>query len=299
MKYLLAILFVVFIKDAFSQDLYARVQVLSPPQLQNNNRRALDALSLTISDFLNTRQWSANALQVPERIECNFVITITEWDGSSNFKAEAQIQSSRPVYGTSYNSTVLNINDKDFDFVYTEGQALEFSEQNYLNNLSSLLGFYAYVITGMDYDTFSKFGGTSYYNKAQIVLNNSQSSPNKGWKAFENLKNRYWLIENLQNKAYNPIREGLYTFHRQGLDIMSENVSKGRKAILSLLPQLQKIDKQKQGSIINQLFFTAKADEFVNIFGLADPQDRVKAFNILSDVDPANVSKYESLKKTK
>jgi hypothetical protein len=299
MKYFLALLFIVFVKDAFSQDLYARVQVLSPPQLQNNNRRALDALSLTISDFLNTRQWSANALQVPERIECNFVITITEWDGSSNFKAEAQIQSSRPVYGTSYNSTVLNINDKDFDFVYTEGQALEFSEQNYLNNLSSLLGFYAYVITGMDYDTFSKFGGTSYYNKAQIVLNNSQSSPNKGWQAFENLKNRYWLIENLQNKAYNPIREGLYTFHRQGLDIMSENVSKGRKVILSLLPQLQKIDKQKQGSIINQIFFTAKADEFVNIFGLADPQDRVKAFNILADIDPANVSKYESLKKNK
>ncbi|MDB5118978.1 MAG: hypothetical protein JWN56_196 [Sphingobacteriales bacterium] len=298
MKYLFIILFTLIANDVFSQDIYARVQI-SAPQLQNTNQRTLEALSLSITDFLNTRQWSNNKLQVSERIECNFIITITEWDGSSSFKAEAQIQSSRPVFGTSYNSTVLNINDKDFDFIYSEGQAVEFSDQNYINNLSSLLGFYAYVIVGMDYDTFSKFGGTAYYNKAQVVLNNTQSSPNKGWKAFENLKNRYWLIENLQNRAYNPIRETLYTFHRQGLDVMSENLTKGRKTIISTLSQLQKIDKQKQGSILNQLFFTAKSDEFVNILLSADPQDKVKAYNILSEIDPANTSKYESLKKLK
>ncbi|MDB5014478.1 MAG: hypothetical protein JWQ25_2680 [Daejeonella sp.] len=298
MKYLFIILFSLFAQHVFSQDIYARVQIAAP-QLQNTNQRTLDALSLSISDFLNTRKWSNNNLQVAERIECNFIITITEWDGSSSFKAEAQIQSSRPIFGTSYNSTVLNINDKDFDFIYSEGQAVEFSDQNYINNLSSLLGFYAYVIVGMDYDTFSKFGGTTYYNKAQVVLNNTQSSPNKGWKAFENLKNRYWLIENLQNRAYNPIRETLYTYHRQGLDVMSENLNKGRKTIMSTLSQLQKIDKQKQGSILNQLFFTAKADEVVNILRSAEPQDKVKAFNILSEVDPANTSKYESLKKLK
>ena len=298
MKYLFLLFFAVLAKGAFSQDIYARVQIAAP-QLQNTNQRTLDALSLSITDFLNTRQWSGNNLQVSERIECNFIITITEWDGSSSFKAEAQIQSSRPIFGTSYNSTLLNINDKDFDFIYSEGQAVEFSDQNYINNLSSLLGFYAYVIVGMDYDSFSKFGGTAYYNKAQAVLNNTQSSPNKGWKAFENLKNRYWLIENLQNRAYNPIRETLYTYHRQGLDVMSDNLGKGRKAIISTLSQLQKIDKQKQGSILNQLFFTAKADEFVNILRSADPQDKVKAYNILSEIDPANAAKYESLKKPK
>lgn len=298
MKYLFIILFIFLAQDLFSQDLYARVQIAAP-QIQNTNQKTLDALSLSISDFLNTRKWSSNNLQVTERIECNFIITITEWDGSSSFKAEAQIQSSRPIFGTSYNSTLLNINDKDFDFTYSEGQAVEFSDQNYLNNLSSLLGFYAYVIVGMDYDTFSKYGGTAYFNKAQAVLNNTQSSPNKGWKAFENLKNRYWLIENLQNRAYNPIRETLYIYHRQGLDVMSENLNKGRKTIMSTLALLQKVDKQKQGSILNQLFFTAKADEFVNILRTADPQEKVKAFNILSEVDPANTSKYESLKKLK
>lgn len=298
MRYLFIILFTLLATRTFSQDIYARVQIAAP-LLQNTNERTLDALSLSISDFLNTRKWSSNNFQVSERIECNFIITITEWDGSSSFKAEAQIQSSRPIFGTSYNSTVFNINDKDFDFIYSEGQAVEFSDQNYINNLSSLLAFYAYVIVGMDYDTFSKFGGTDYYNKAQVVLNNTQSSPNKGWKAFENLKNRFWLIENLQNRAYNPIRETLYTYHRQGLDVMSDNLTKGRKAIISTLSQLQKIDKQKQGSILNQLFFTAKADEFVNVLRSADPQDKVKAYNTLSEIDPTNASKYESLKKVK
>lgn len=298
MRYLFIILFTLLATRTFSQDIYARVQIAAP-LLQNTNERTLDALSLSISDFLNTRKWSSNNFQVSERIECNFIITITEWDGSSSFKAEAQIQSSRPIFGTSYNSTVFNINDKDFDFIYSEGQAVEFSDQNYINNLSSLLAFYAYVIVGMDYDTFSKFGGTDYYNKAQVVLNNTQSSPNKGWKAFENLKNRFWLIENLQNRAYNPIRETLYTYHRQGLDVMSDNLTKGRKAIISTLSQLQKIDKQKQGSILNQLFFTAKADEFVNVLRSADPQDKVKAYNTLSEIDPTNASKYENLKKVK
>ena len=298
MRYLFIILFTLLATRTFSQDIYARVQIAAP-LLQNTNERTLDALSLSISDFLNTRKWSSKNFQVSERIECNFIITITEWDGSSSFKAEAQIQSSRPIFGTSYNSTVFNINDKDFDFIYSEGQAVEFSDQNYINNLSSLLAFYAYVIVGMDYDTFSKFGGTDYYNKAQVVLNNTQSSPNKGWNAFENLKNRFWLIENLQNRAYNPIRETLYTYHRQGLDVMSDNLTKGRKAIISTLSQLQKIDKQKQGAILNQLFFTAKADEFVNVLRSADPQDKVKAYNTLSEIDPTNASKYESLKKVK
>jgi hypothetical protein len=276
--------------------LNARVQLLAP-QLANSNKRVLDILEASIKDFLNNKRWSADALQPQERIDCNFVITITDWDGSSNFKAEAQIQSNRPVFNSSYSSTLLNISDKDFDFTYSEGQPLDFSEQNYIGNLSSLLAFYAYIITGMDYDTFSKFGGTPYFEKAQTVLNNAQTAPNGGWKAFENLRNRFWLIENLTNKSYNPIRESLYIYHREGLDVMAENQSKGRKAVLSVIPQLQKIDKQKQGSILNQIFFTAKADEIINILGAAEPQEKIKAYNALSVIDPANSLKYEILKK--
>jgi len=296
MKYLLFFSFLIISQAVHSQDLNARVQILAP-QLANSNKRVLDILEASIKDFLNNKRWSADALQPQERIDCNFVITITDWDGSSNFRAEAQIQSNRPVFNSAYSSTILNISDKDFDFTFSEGQPLDFSEQNYINNLSSLLAFYAYIITGMDYDTFSKFGGTPYFEKAQTVLNNAQTAPNSGWKAFESLRNRFWLMENLMNKSFNPLRESLYVYHRDGLDVMAENQSKGRKAILSVIPQLQKIDRQKQGSILNQIFFTAKADEIINILSAAEPQEKMKAYSALSVIDPSNSLKYEILKK--
>jgi hypothetical protein len=296
MKYLIFFCLLIGSLSVHSQDLNARVQILAP-QIANSNKRILDILESSIKDFLNNKRWSADALQPLERIDCNFVITITDWDGNSNFKAEAQIQSNRPIFNSSYSSTILNISDKDFGFTFSEGQPLDFSEQNYINNLSSLLAFYAYIITGMDYDTFSKFGGTPYFEKAQIVLDNAQAAPNTGWKAFENLRNRFWIMENLMNKSFNPIRESLYTYHREGLDVMAENQIKGRKAILSVIPQLQKIDRQKQGAILNQIFFSAKADELIKILSAAEPQDKVKAYNALSVIDPANSLKYEILKK--
>lgn len=281
-----------------AQDLNTRVQILSP-QIQNPNQRIFTVLETSIRDFMNNRKWSANSLQAQERIDCNMVITISSWDGSGSFKAEAQIQSSRPVYGTSYNTTVLNINDKDFDFNYSEGQPMDYTDQSYTNNLTSLLAFYAYVITGIDYDTFSKNGGTPYFNRAQLVVNNAQNAPNKGWKAFENLRNRFWLVENLLSRTYAPVRESYYEYHREGLDVMAGNKQKGEKAIQGILPKLQKIDKQKQGSMLPQLFFTAKADEMVQILSSSSPQDRIKAYNLLAEIDPANVSKYDALKNVK
>ncbi|HEY0055150.1 MAG TPA: DUF4835 family protein [Pedobacter sp.] len=278
-----------------AQELNARVQVLSP-QIQNTNKRVLDVLETSIREFLNSRKWTSDNFQAQERIDCNFIINITEWDGGSNFKAEAQVQSTRPVYGTTFNSTIFNYSDKEFGFTYTEGQALDYSDQNYINNLSSLLAFYANIIIGLDNDSFTKFGGNPSFTKAQNIITNTQNAPFAGWKAFESLRNRYWLAENLTNKAYNPIREVLYNYHRLGLDIMYDNQSKGRKQVLNVLPQLQKIDKQKQGSVLNQAFFTAKADELVNLLSLADPREKMNAYNILSALDPANATKYEVLK---
>ncbi len=279
-----------------SQDLNAKVQILSP-QVQSTNKRALDVLETTIRDFLNGRKWTNDTFLAHERIDCNLVINITEWDGSSGYKAEAQIQSSRPVFGTSYNTTILNINDKDFSFNYQEGQPLDYSDQNYSNNLSSLLAFYAYIIVGMDYDSFGKLSGSSYYTRAQNVTNNAQNASFSGWKAFEGTRNRYWLSENLTNKAYNPVREALYEYHRNGLDVMFDNQSKGRKQIAEILPQLQKVDRQRQGAMINQLFFSAKANELVNILSQLSPQERTKSYNILANLDPSNITKYDVLKK--
>lgn len=297
MKYfLLSCLLFSFFIQTNAQDLNARVQLLSP-QIQNSNKRPIEAVETAITNFLNNRKWVQEDLKIQERIDCNFVITIKEWDGSSNYKAEAQIISSRPVFNSAYNSTLLSINDKNFDFTYAEGDPLDFSESNYIGNLSSLLAFYANIIVGLDYDSFDKMSGTPYFTKAQNIVNNTQNTAFLGWKAFENLKNRYWLIENINNKSFNPLREISYIYHRDGLDLMTENMIKGRKNIFNVLPKLNTLDKQKQSSILNQVFFSAKSDEICNIFSKADQTEKMKIFNLMVEVDPSNTNKYEVLKK--
>lgn len=278
-----------------AQELKTRVQVLAPA-VPNINKRNVEVLQNAIRDFLNNNKWSNETYTATERIECNFVITLTAWDGNSAYKAEAQIQSSRPVYNTAYNSTLLNISDKDFDFNYSEGQSLDFSDQNFISNLSSLLSFYAYTIIGLDKDSYSKLGGTPYYNKAQNVLNVAQVAGNKGWQAFDGLKNRYWLIENLKNKGFESLREFIYAYHLNGLDRLQEDPARGARKIINLLSDLKQLDKQKVGSIFPNMYLATKADELVNIISLTDQQEKIKAYNLLSEIDPANLNKYEALK---
>ncbi|HEY8930995.1 MAG TPA: DUF4835 family protein [Mucilaginibacter sp.] len=279
----------------FAQDLNARVQIVSP-KIQSTNKRIFQTLETAMKDFLNGRKWSADAILPQERIDCNFILNITNWDGSSSFSGELQVQSSRPVYGSGYSSTLLNVNDKDIDFTYTEGQSIDYTDQNFQSNLASLMAFYAYIIVGMDYDSFSKFGGTPYFAAAQNVVTNAQTSNSKGWKAFDGNNNRYWLAENLNNKLYQPLREFVYNYHRNGLDLMADNATKGRKAILAFLPALSEVDRQRLGAMFPLVFFTAKSDEFVSIFAKQDAQDRVQVMNILSQADPANGLKYQNLK---
>lgn len=279
----------------YAQELNTRVQIMAPT-VPNINKRNLEVLQSTIREFLNNNKWSSETYTPTERIECNFVITITAWDGSSGYKAEAQIQSSRPVYNTAYNSTLLNISDNDFDFNYNEGQSLDFSDQNFVSNISSLLGFYAYTIIGLDKDSFSKLGGTYFYNKAQNILNVAQVSGNKGWKAFDGLRNRYWLNENLQNKGFEELRQFIYDYHYNGLDRMQEDPSRGAKKIVTLLSGLKQMDKQKLGSIFPNMYLATKADELVNMLSVLNPQDKINAYNLLAEVDPANINKYESLR---
>jgi hypothetical protein len=283
---------------SFAQELNARVQILAPT-VPNINKRNLEILQNIIREFLNNNKWTNETYTPIERIECNFVITITAWDGGSGYKAEAQIQSSRSVYNTAYNSTLLNISDKDYDFNFNEGQSLDFSDQNFISNLSSLLSFYAYTIIGLDKDSFNRLGGTYFYNKAQNILNVAQVSGNKGWKAFDGLKNRYWLNENLQNKGFEELRQFIYDYHLNGLDLMQEDPIAGAKRIITLLAGLKKMDKQKLGSIFPNMYLATKADELVNILSATNPQDKIQAYNLLSEIDPANINKYEALKITR
>ncbi|TKC02849.1 type IX secretion system protein PorD [Pedobacter frigoris] len=282
---------------ATAQELNSRVQIQAPT-VANIDKRNIEVLQTAVRDFLNNNKWTNETYTPQERIECNFVITITDWDGNSAYKAEAQLQSSRPVYGSAYNSTLLNLSDKDFDFNYTEGQSLDFSDQNFISNLSSLLGFYAYTIIGLDKDSFSSLGGTPYFKKALTVVNNAQTSANKGWKAFDGLRNRYWLNENLLNKGFEELRAFIYDYHFNGLDRLQDNAPRGVKKMITLLSGLKQMDKQKVGSIFPNFYFASKADEVVNIFSIptGDVSDSIKAYNLLAEIDPANLNKYEALK---
>jgi hypothetical protein len=290
------ILFACLSLSVAAQDINARVQVVSP-KVQSVNKRIFQSLETAMKDFLNGRKWSLDNILPAERIDCNFILNVTSWDGSSTFSGELQVQSLRPVYNSTYTSTLLNTLDKDIDFTYLEGQPIDYTDQNFQSNLSSIMAFYAYIIVGMDYDTFSRYGGTVYFAEAQNVVTNAQTSAYKGWKAFDGSVNRYWLAENLNNKLYQPLRSFMYDYHRNGLDVMYDNAGKGRKAIDAILPTLSQVDRQRLGAVFPLMFFTAKCDEFVAIYSKADAQERTDAMNILNQADPSNGLKYQTLQK--
>jgi hypothetical protein len=297
MKTLSIYIFSIFLSfTAFGQDLDARVEVLAP-KIQTTNKRIFTELETAMKDFLNGRKWCQDPILPAERFQCSFVLNVTSWDGNSSFSGQLQVQSSRPVFNSSYTSTLFLINDKDIDFTYSLGQTIDYSDQNFQSNLSSIMAFYAYILVGMDYDTFSRFGGTPYFALAQNVVNLAQPANNKGWKAFDGNINRYWLAENLNNKAYDPLRSFMYDYHRNGLDVMADNTGKGVKTIATLLPALTAIDQTRLGATLPVVIFAAKSDELVSIFSKADPQTRLQAMNTLNQVDPANTNKYNALQK--
>lgn len=223
------------------------------------------------------------------------MITVSDRISTDEFKGTINVQLRRPIYKTSYNSVILNYVDKDFQFKYLEGQTLEFNENSYTSNLTSTVAFYIYMFLGLDFDTYSKNGGTPYYQKAQNIVNAAQNSPERGWKAFETLKNRYWLVENLMNSKYSGLREALYRYHRLGLDVMTENMDIGRSAISESIDLLKMVNREQPGLFALQLFLEAKGDEIVNIFSQASPMDKTRVVNTLKEIDPANSQKYQKI----
>lgn len=278
---------------AFSQDLFCRVQV-SHPQIQTSDNSIFQTLQQSITDFLNNRKWTSDVFAPQERIEANIVITISEWDGNTRFKASAQIQSYRPVYGTSYNSMVFTVNDENWDFNYSEQKPIEYALTGQNENLSLLLAYYANIIAGIDYDTFSDQGGSRFFLRAQNIVNQAQNNGSSGWRSFENTRNRYWLAENLLNTELKPIRELMYIYHHQGLDTFFENMPQGRSTLLENLELLRQANQNRPSSMLLQLFFTAKSDEIANILKQAAPGERSKAINLLVEIDPSNAEKYRS-----
>ena len=287
-------LLVILTLNSVAQELNCNIQV-SSPQIQGSDRRIYETLQRSLYEFINNRRWTNYSFKLEERIECTMAINITERISTDEFKATINLQIRRPVYNTSYNSVLLNYIDKDFQFRYIESQTLDYIDNSFTSNLTSVIAFYVNIFLGLDFDSFSLNGGTPFFLKAQSIVNSAQNAKETGWKAFEGLKNRYWLIENLLNSSYGAIRQAEYKYHREGLDIMTDNVENGRAAIFESLEMLRKVNREKPDLFLMNLVMTAKADEIVNIFSEAAPMNKTKAFNLLSEIDPANISKYQKI----
>ena len=281
-----------------AQELNCSVMVATPG-IEGTNKQIYETLQKAIFEFMNTRKWTNFTFKNEERIDCSILMTISVAPSNDEFDATIQVQSRRPVFNSSYNSSVLVLNDKNVKFRYIEFQPLDFTENVYTTELTSLLAYYAYIIIGLDFDTFTSSGGTVYYEKAQTIVNSAQSSSYPGWKAYEDLKNRYWLVENLLNKAYAPVRNFLYAYYRNGLDVMYTNNEMARNQIASSLEMLQNANRDKPNSYLIQLMILAKSDEIVNIYIQGTPMDKTKVVNIMNELDPANSSKYKKILENK
>jgi hypothetical protein len=295
MRKLLIIIILLFsagIADA--QEFICSISV-SSPQVQGTDRTVYSEMQKALYEFVNQKKWSGYNFRQEEKIECTLAITISDRISTDEFKGTMNIQLRRPVYRTSYNSPVINYIDKNIQFRYLEGQNLEFSDNTFSSNLTSLIAFYVYIFLGMDFDTYSLYGGTSFFQKAQSVVTSAQSTPEYGWKAFESLKNRYWLAENLLNSTYAPLREAMYKYHRLGLDGMNDNMDIGRASVMDAIELVKKVNREKPNLFLVQLIMEAKGDELVNIFSQASPMDKTKAVNTLKEIDPANSSKYQKI----
>lgn len=297
-KIVILLLLVFSILSVNAQELNCSVQVNSS-QIQGSDKSIFDAMQKAIFEFMNNRKWTKNVYKNNERIECSILINITEQASTNQFKATIQVQSRRPVFNTSYNTTLINHIDKEFEFEFNEFDPLEYSETTFLSNLTSVLAFYAHVILAMDYDSFALKGGTKYLIMAQAIVNNAQSAQQSGWKAFEGERNRYWLVENLLHQNYAPLRECMYKYHRLGFDKMAENLPEGRATVFQSLLKLEKVYERKPGSFSLQMFFNAKSNEIVDLFVEGEPKEKSELTNLLNKIDPNNLSKYDKILKGK
>jgi len=278
-----------------AQELNCKVSILAP-QLQQTEQVILDRMKEALEEFMNTRKWTDDDFTLEERIECNIQITINEQPSPNNYKGSIQVQSSRPVYNTDYKTPLLVVNDNDFVFRFVESTLLQWSLDQHRDNLTSVMAYYAHIIIGLDYDSFGMEGGTTYLQRAQQIVLNAQNAGEPGWKASQGQRNRYWLIENHLHETFKSLRSGIYNYHRMGLDRLYDNPDKARQVIADAIVDMKSVHQVRPSSYNLQLFYLAKATEIVSLFSPAPEEERLRVVNTLKIIDPANISKYDTMK---
>ena len=286
------------VADDEATELNCEVEVNSE-KITNGSKDIFNELKQAVTDYMNTTKWTNATFGTNEKIYCKLMFTISSWDDATGLmKGDLQIQSTRPVFNSSYTTTLINFKDTKVDFIYNTGQQLVYSELNMEDNLTAILNFWAYMIIAMDFDSFELNGGTPYYERAAEVVRLAQSSGESGWKAFEDNNNRSAVLSAFNDKQTAPIRQMLYDYHRMGLDQMVVTVDKGRSAITHTLENLAKIYDVAPLSVCLTMFKNAKLDELINIYSKANMTEKENVYEMLYQVYPSETNRLDQIKKT-
>jgi hypothetical protein len=278
-----------------SQELLVNVSVDSR-QIQGTDKNVFESMRRAIYEFMNNRRWTNFQFEVDEKIEGSMLLVIEERNmGTNEYSGRMTISLRRPVFNSSYTTVLFNYVDRDIKFKYIENQPLDFDQNNYTSELTSLLAFYANILIGMDFDSFTLNGGTPYFEVAQNVVNAAQNSMYTGWKSFDSQRNRFWLAENLMNSTYQPIHQFMYEYHLKGLDRMHEDADEGRKTIKQTLEYLRRVHNDRPGLFILQIILEAKREEIVNVFSEGSASEKNQAAETMIEIDPSNTSQYRRI----
>lgn len=299
-RFSISLLFIVFFLHSQAQELQAKVSVIATRVPNTVDKKIFLTLQTQLNNFLNNRKWTKDVFQTQEKIECNFLLNIDRLVETNIYKATLTIQAARPVYSSAYQTPLINYQDADVTFRYVEYQPVEFNENRIqgtdamAGNLTATFAFYVYTILGLDYDSFSPKSGDPHFQKAQNIVNNAPEGRDiTGWKAFDGLRNRYWLNENIMNNRYNTLHDVIYNYYREGLDKMYEKDEAGRDQILSALTQLQTINQDNPNIMFVQFFMQGKSQELIKIFKKGSPLQKNRAVELLQKLDVANSANYK------
>ena len=298
LRYLLVIILLISTMSLYSQELNCNVQI-SAQRIQGSNREVFEAMQKDLYEFMNNTVWTNQVFSYAERLDCNILINLNEQLSSDEFKGTIQVQLRRPAFNTTYNSTMLNFIDNNFQFRYVEFQPLEFDPNTYKSSLISVLAYYTYMMLGFDADSYSSLGGTEFFQIAEKIVANAQNAPEAGWKPYDGSrnKNRYWLVKNILDKEYEGVRQFIYDYHRNGLDRLESRIAEARTSMAESLKLIQDVYRRKPDPYMYyiQIVMEAKTDELIQIFTDSFPEEKSRVIQILTEIDPANKAKYEKI----
>lgn len=297
-RWIFAVCFTTFVVSGYSQELNCQVSIIADARMEITTveKEIFDQLKQTIYEMMNNTQWTKDKFKIEERINCTFQLQIKSIPSPGTYVGSLQVQSTRPAFNSSYNTTLFNFQDDDIQFTYSRNSVLIYAPNQFRDNLTSVLAFYAYFVIGMDYDSYSLKGGTPFFNEAQQIVSNAQASGAQGWKSNEaGKRNRFYLVDNILQQLFEPLRECNYEYHRKGIDMLYDDKTEGRKAIGAALNKLSKLSTSRPNALNMLNFLQSKREELKNLYVDAELKEKTDIVALLKRLDAANSSRYQEI----